>query len=162
MENTNGIAIGLSVAAIIVSILSPLFEYWWNNRLNRVNTATQYFEKIYGKYLFEDLPLAREYIHYDGNKVTGTDKMIDVLRNMRVKSKYYEYVDAKFYKEFKGELQSLEDSLVMINDNVSDRAYQEFYNKLDNNISRIYSMTSKKIFGIGKIERMKLKNRKNM
>ena len=79
-------AIIISILALIVSIFSPVIEYLLNKRLNEYNLTSEYFRSIYGNIIYEDIPKYREYVHFDGEKITGTDELISTLKTLRIKS----------------------------------------------------------------------------
>lgn len=133
-----GIAIGISIAALFVSILAPLFEYWWNKRLNKHNLTAEYFMKVYGEILYKDLPIAHEYIHFSNDLLSGTDKMLEVLRNIRQRSIYFKTVDSEYYKKLLLLVQGLEDFIVNTSEHMTTTQFNEFYNGVDARLEEIY------------------------
>lgn len=140
------ITLGISLAAILTSIVTPIFEYWWNKKLNRQNLAAEYFMQVYEKFLFEEIPKAKSYIHYSNKEINGVDEMLDVLREMRQKSLYYKSSDNEFYKNLLTEIQKLEDYLVITYRDIDDEMYIKFYNKVDSYIDAIYKRICDKCF----------------
>lgn len=140
------ITLGISLAAILISIITPVFEYWWNRKLNRQNLAAEYFRHVYEDFLFEELPKAKTYIHYSNEEISGTDEMLDVLREMRQKSLYYKSGDNEFYRNLLKEIQALEDYLVITYKNIDDEMYIEFYRKVESYIDAIYNRIYNKCF----------------
>ncbi len=132
------VAIVVSILALGVSVASPAFEYWWNRKINVKNLQSQYFMTIYGKYLMEDLPNAREYIHFNNNELSGTEKLIDVLRNIRKSSLFFKSSDNNFYKKLLTTIQGFEDYLVLANPRMTNDQFIEFHNNCNIHIDNIY------------------------
>lgn len=132
------IAITISIIALIISIVSPAFEYWWNTKINTLNLESQYFMTIYGKYIMEDLPNAREHIHFNNNKLSGTDEVVDVLRNIRKSSIFFKCYKTNFYSNLISSLQTFEDFLVMTETTMSNDQFADFHSKCNTYIDNIY------------------------
>ncbi len=143
------IAIGISIAALVVSIISPIFEFFWNRKMNTQNLSSEYFMNIYGELIFNDLPIAREYIHFDGSKITGTDRMITALRTMRQRSIYFKRTQPLFYEKIIQEIQALEDYLVNTNAVADNDKFVAFHNKVDEHLETILACISDTYLGKG-------------
>lgn len=138
----SAIAIGISIGALVVSMISPLFEYCWNKRLNKKNIESECFKEIFGDIIFQELPRAREYIHFDDKTVTGTEPLEDVLRMLRRRAVFYKNRDHSFYENFIKAVQTLEDYIVVPGD-LSAEKFAEYYNRVDQLIEGIFNSVQK-------------------
>lgn len=137
----------LSILAIIISIGSVLFEYFWNQRINITNLEAEFFKDIYSDYLMKQIPDARNVIHYNNNIVSDTDDLIEVLNNIRHSSLFYKYKDKNFYSQLCKLLQKLEDKLVSKTGQMSDDDYASFIQEINSDIESIYDTIMKKYIG---------------
>lgn len=137
----------LSVLAIIISILSVLFEYFWNQKINRTNLEADFFKDIYGEYLMRKIPEARNVIHYNNQIVSDTEDLINVLNDIRQASLFFKYKDKDYYKTLCEKLQGLEDKLVKKSGKMSDDDYAEFIREINQDIEGIYDIIMKKYIG---------------
>lgn len=129
----------LSLIAIIISLVAIAFEFFGNQRINRVNLRSIYYEKIYNDFLVTKIPEARNKLIYNNNNVSNTDELIDVLNDMRRKSLFFKYQDEKFYKRICSMLQNLEDKLVTNGEKTLDSdEYCKFTNEVKESIEKIY------------------------
>lgn len=129
------ISFWISVIALIISFLAPLFEYWWSKKLNKINIESEYFDKVYTDFLMIKLPEARLKISYVDNKIKGIDDYIDVLRDMRKKSIYFKFANNNFYNSLLRKIQELEDLIILGNNN---QDYGKFVSKFDEKEKNIY------------------------
>ncbi len=141
------VALVISICAFLVSIVVPIFEFLWNQKMNRHNLEAEYFKDTYGEILYNNIPKAIQYIHYDGKKVSGTDNIIDVLRDIRVRSVYFKVADETFYKRIKGAVQDLEDFIITTDENMSSAQFASFYGAINEKIEIIYKNMSDKYIG---------------
>lgn len=89
----------ISIIALIGSIISFIITFYQNQKITSLNLQVRYFEKIFDKYLIEEIPKARNYIKYINNKLIDVDKLINVLDDIKIDSLYFKYNNNKFYKE---------------------------------------------------------------
>ena len=54
------IALVISICAFIVSVLVPIFEFLWNNKMNKHNLEAEYFREMYGEIMYQKIPKALE------------------------------------------------------------------------------------------------------
>lgn len=125
------IAILISLVALLVSIFTPAFEYWWNKKMNKANLSADYYLNLYGKHLFDDMPKAREFLHFSDNELSGVDKLIEVLREIRTKSLYFKKRNNSFYKKLCENLQNFEDYLVSNEGKMSQDKFIDFSGKVN-------------------------------
>lgn len=129
----------LSIIAIIISLVAIAFEFFGNQRINRVNLRSTYYEEIYNGFLVTKIPEARNKLIYNNNRISNTDELIDVLNDMRRKSLFFKYQDEKFYKKICDLLQNLEDKLVTDGDKSLDSdEYCSFTKAVKESIDKIY------------------------
>lgn len=138
----------LSILAIIISIISVVFEYFWNQKINRTNLEADFFKGIYGDFLMNKIPKARTVIHYNNQIISDTDDLIEVLNEIRRSSLFYNYQDQKFYKRLCKHLQSLENELVSKTGEIlSNNEYLEFIQEINSDIEIIYNIIMNKYIG---------------
>lgn len=137
----------LSILAIIISIGSLFFEYFWNQKINRTNLEADFFKNIYGEYLMKEIPEARQFFHYNNHELSGTDDLIEVLNKIRQSSLFYKYKDKDYYNVLCNKLQDLEDKLVKKTGKISDDDYADFIQEVNNDIETIYDIIMKKYIG---------------
>jgi hypothetical protein len=136
------VAFYISIIAIIISVGVPIFEFLYNKKINKINLISEYFKEIYGEFLIKRVPLARQYIHFNGRELSGTDKLLDVFREMRESSLYFKYNDKEFYGNLKGKIQAIEDCLVTKTGIMNSDEYAEFYNTFEKELGMIYECIS--------------------
>lgn len=146
-EVTLTLELVLSVLAMIISVGSIIFEYFWNQKINRTNLEADFFKDIYGEYLMKRIPEARNVIHYNNQIVSDTDDLINVLNDIRQASLFYKYKDKEYYKLLCNELQGLEDKLVQKTGKMADDDYAEFIQEINTDIEGIYDIIMKKYIG---------------
>lgn len=133
------LSLKLSIASLIISIGTVVFEYFYNKRINSINIDATYFNEIYKDYLINIIPESRVKISLTGNgRISGVDDFLDVLREMRKKSLFFKYKDDIFYKELIAKIQGLEDELVMVEDELENSTYNQFVVRIDYKIDSIY------------------------
>ncbi len=138
----------LSILAIVISILSVFFEYFWNQKINRTNLEADFYKDIYGDFLMSKIPKARNVIHYNNQIVSDTDDLIDVLNDIRHSSLFYKFKDKKFYKELCNQLQGLENKLVSKTGKTLDNDdYLDFIQEINSDIEVIYNTIMNKYIG---------------
>ena len=141
------IALVISICAFIVSVLVPIFEFLWNNKMNKHNLEAEYFREMYGEIIYQKIPKALEFFHFDGKKIYGTDNMLEVLREIRTRSLYFKVTDKMFFDELKRTVQDLEDYIVQTPDEMTTVQFATFYATVNQKIEVIYARMSNKYIG---------------
>ncbi len=141
------IALVVSICAFIVSVLVPIFEFVWNRRMNSHNLEAEYFRDMYGEIMYQKIPKTLEYFHFDGQKISGTDEMLDVLREVRIRSLYFKVTDPSFFIKLKTSIQDLENYIVETPDAMTSQQFACFYNVVSQKIEVIYRNMSNKYIG---------------
>ena len=62
----------LSIIAIIISLVAIAFEFFGNQRINRVNLRSTYYEEIYNGFLVTKIPESRNKLIYNNNRISNT------------------------------------------------------------------------------------------
>lgn len=138
----------LSILALVISIGSVGFEYFYNQKINRTNLEADFFKDIYGDFLMHKIPKARTVIHYNNQIISDTDDLIEALNDIRRSSLFYNYQDPKFYKALSKHLQNLEDELVSKTGEILDNnEYLEFIQEINSDIETIYGIIMNKYIG---------------
>ncbi|MDO4170324.1 MAG: hypothetical protein Q4D45_10530 [Lachnospiraceae bacterium] len=105
------IAIVVSIIAIVVSVITFVSQKQQDKKLNTINLEAEYFSDIYKEHLIKNIPNARRYIAFVQGKLSGTQKMIDVLKAIQQDSYYYCYKEPEFYEKMQKKVQDFEDYL---------------------------------------------------
>lgn len=136
------IALVVAICAFLVSIATPIFEFVWNNKLNKHNLKAEYFRTVYGEILYQEIPMALNFIHYDGNEVSGTEKLCEALRNIRIRSVYFKVTDKEFFDKLKSAVQDLEDYVVQSATKMTASEFATFYGVISNKVEAVYKYMS--------------------
>lgn len=142
-----GIALGISICALIISIIVPIFEYLWNKKMNERNLSSEYFKALFSDIIYVELPKAREYVHFNGEIITGTDKLEEVMRLLRQKLIYFKKSNPDFYNCLIEEIQNFENHLVTKSGKADNSAFASFYNEVDEKIEKIYTYINSMYLG---------------
>jgi len=138
----------LAIIAIIVSIGTLIFELIQNQRINRINLEAHFYEVIYQDFLIKKIPNARNQIVYNENVISKTEKLVDVLNDMRRKSLFFKYKDKDFYEELCKLLHKLEDELTEKSDfKLEPDEFCEFSKFVKDMIEDIYDLIMSKYTG---------------
>lgn len=148
------IALLLSLAAIVVSIVVALSEHDLNLKINRINLAATYFDEIYKEHLVYKIPKARRYLRFGlNNKPKDTQYLIDELNDIRKESLYFCYVNPKFYNGLVDKLRKLEDYLIVSEDKTFLGDQQlNFFKQVHYYINEIYKHITAEYVGNNDIE----------
>lgn len=137
----------LSMLALFISLGTAAFEYFWNIKINKTNLESEFVMDIYREFLIVKIPEARNYIHYGDEVLRDTDKLVDVLNEIRHASLFYKYKDKAYYHHLCKKLQLLEDKLIMGTGSMTNDEFVMFNNELNGSIEEIYSIIMKKYKG---------------
>ena len=147
----------MEIAAFVISCISlistiglTIWEIINNVKTNAVNLQSVICEKVFDKFLIEDIPQARRFLKFDSkNNLTGGEKLNNVLVDIRNSSLYFRYNDRNFYDKLDEKLTELEDYLTNLMNKVHETTkHAEIYNKIDEMIKEIYLIIyNKKING---------------
>lgn len=104
------IAIIISVASLIITILSLLMQ----RRQNITNLQATYFEEIFKKYFMKKIPQKLTMLSFNknGQLCKSYREIIDVFLDMIIDSAYFAYAKKDFYDKLKNEVTNLEDKLI--------------------------------------------------
>ena len=137
----------LSLIAIIVAIGVAIFEWFWNRSIHREDLEAELYKNIFEEYLIKRIPKARNYFYYNGKMLDGTDKLVDVLNNLRRDILFFKFWDNTYYEELRKKLQDLEDQLVMCTKPMNSDELVEFHNSVDQKLQCIFQMIMRKYIG---------------
>ena len=136
----------ISIIALLISVVVVFLELICNIKINNNKLKSDNFNKLYSDILMYDFPHARaELKHTTNMKITGKQKMMEVLRDLRKKSIYFKYNDEGFYNGLIEKVQDIEDILSR-EDNLDMDEYSYFSKKLEEKIKSLYSFMNKKFF----------------
>ena len=97
--------------------------------------------------MIKRIPKARNYFYYNGKMLDGTDKLVDVLNNLRRDILFFKFWDNTYYEELRKKLQDLEDQLVMCTKPMNSDELVEFHNSVDQKLQCIFQMIMRKYIG---------------
>lgn len=139
----------LSIIAIVISIVVGVIQHSREKKINNTNLESIYLNDIYKEYLLNYIPTSRRFINVNpSGKITGAEKLIEVLQNIRRDSVYYLYNDEQFYEELTSQCQKLEDYLTLESAKIFQGEQQvEFYRVIQEELKEIYGIISKKYIG---------------
>lgn len=139
----------LSIIAIVVSIVVGVIQHSREKKINNTNLESIYLNDIYKEYLINYIPTSRRFININPTgEVSGAEKLIEVLQDIRRDSVYYLYNDEQFYVELTLQCQKLEDYLTLESAKIfQGEQHIEFYKVIQEELKRIYEIISKKYVG---------------
>lgn len=126
-----------SIIAILISVVS----LFYSNRHNKINLESKYADDIFKEYILKKIPETRNKITHNGEKLNGTDDLIEVLNSLRKDSLYYSFHNKKFYEQLKKETQELEDILVESGNKLySNDDFRSFLDSIEKHMTNIYKL----------------------
>ncbi|MCQ2081349.1 MAG: hypothetical protein MJZ11_06790 [Lachnospiraceae bacterium] len=138
----------LSIIAIVISVIAIGFEFFGNQRINRINLEAKFYEEIYIDFLLEKIPSARSKLTYNNNILSGTEELIDILNEIRRKSLFFKYRDEKYYEKLCKHLQNFEDELVRKSDvSLDNEQFCTFTKYVNDSLEEIYNIIISKYTG---------------
>ncbi|KST97857.1 hypothetical protein [Lactococcus lactis] len=148
----------LSIIAIIISIGTLFFQNYKNEKHHRTNLEAGYFKDIYLEYLLKEIPRSRQKVIFNGEKITGTDDIIEVLNLIRQDSLFFKYKSPEYYRKIVHKIQELEDKY--IDPKVSDSdSFAEFHAEVEKLLSDIYRIIFDEYLGKRRFSKFKRKNK---
>lgn len=136
----------ISIIALIVALVTAIFSYVQNKKINKISIEANMLLDVYKEYLLDDIPKARRYIHYSNkNILSGTSNLVDVLNEIRRSSLFFMYKNPDFYKKLCNALQGLEDKLIEKEGFLSVDDFSKFDDEVDKSIKVIYDLIMKEI-----------------
>lgn len=146
----NGVSLDLllSILAIIISVSTAYVQYKESRKLTTTNLEATFYKDLYFDYLLKKIPMARQEIRYNEQKILDVDTLVDVLNKMRQDSLFFKYKDKSFYEQLKRHLQGLEDFLVGTSEQIYDMDdFATVHNNINRMIEEIYDCIMKKYNG---------------
>ncbi len=145
----DAVSVIVSILAIIVAAGVAALQYSSNKKDKQVALEAEYFRSIYSEHLLRNIPAARQEIIFDSTfQLSGCDKLLDELNEIRRDSAYFQYQDPPFYKLLKEHLQSLENFITeALNHKHMGEDQTGFNNKVCDGLTLIYRTISKRYYG---------------
>lgn len=129
----------ISIIAIMVSFAGVIFQFIMENVRRKKEQKVVLYKESFKTIFFDDIPLARQKIIYNGEKLTGLSDLRECMAKIRLKSYLYKYIDEKFQKDVFSQSQQLEDFLINIEDTaLSNEKYLEKYRELEAKLQKLY------------------------
>lgn len=143
-------ALVLSIVSLIATVLIAIWQICITIKINKINLNSNICEKIFDKYLIEDIPFNRRKLKFDCNEVlTGWDSFNKILVDMKRDSLFFKYNDEFFYNKLTNCLTELEDYITSkINKRIYSTEHSKIFDEIDEKIKNIYLIIDlKKIKG---------------
>ena len=141
------VAIILSIISIVATSAIAIINICFLNKNNERNLNASLVKSIYEDALINSIPRAREYIHFDGENITGVDKLIDAVSSIRRKSLFFKKSDSEYYNNIFASCQKLEDFLNDSSKKYSSVEFTKFMNEVDKELDEIVFMIGNKYKG---------------
>lgn len=140
----------LAIIAIIISVVSLISTHHENRKVLSITLKSDYYKKIFDTHLLSDIPIARDYIRFNGSgKIRDFDLLADVIVSVWKDAAYFKYSDSTFYNELKKRCNSIEDYLLETGNRTLDVDEQaSFHMKLKDKIDALYEYITKYEFGV--------------
>lgn len=137
----------VSIISIVVSVGTIFYDKMVDKKINEINMNSIYFNELFMEILSKKLPQCRRRIIFDNSgQLTGTDELIDVLREFRVNSQFFRYTDPIFFKSLINALQKLEDDVLTFeNEKHIGKEQTKINRKISEDVSKIYKLTFNKL-----------------
>ena len=134
---------GLALFVAVIAVVAPLV---WDIKKTKDERLRQVYKDIYGDLLYEQFPQQCIKIDYVNNSYEAIDEVLDTIRILRKKTKYFNYYDKPFYDAFNKRLSDFEDYLIKVYDNRPDqnRIASEM-EKRDKHIKELYDVIRDRI-----------------
>ena len=129
----------ISAISVVISVLA----FIRTRKLNNINLRAEMVRGAYTELLLINIPKSREYIHYNGEKITGVDKLLDNISNVRRRSLYFKGFYEAFYKNLTGLCQTMEEKLNDIDRRYTTNEFQEYLNSIDADLEKLYDLIGK-------------------
>jgi hypothetical protein len=149
MTMADGIVIAISIISLVCSVFLTQVQLHASKVSNRTNLEAEYFKELYSHILVYDIPKGREYIHYDGNTVSGLELLIDSISKIRRCSLYFKSNHLNYYNKLVDECQKLEDILVETDSGrqITSTGFHNFMTDIESRIDLIYEHISAEYIG---------------
>lgn len=116
------IALIVSVAAFVLSIIA-MFQ---TKKINDINLSASYYSKIFEQYLIKKIPEARQYLWFnDAGNLSHIDSLSDVMADLKNDALYFKYNNPNFYDELGKKIDDLENYLMELANDCTNRDEQE-------------------------------------
>lgn len=133
----------ISCVALIISFITPIFNYFMNRRVNDITLESQHLKDIYVEFLTQRIPEARRDIIYTDTYFQGSYPLQKVLLELLKALSFYKYIDNDFYMDVKIAIQKLEDYIVL-NESEIFRNSEIPRKEIEKDLSDIYNIINTK------------------
>ena len=110
------IALGLSLLAIVVAVITAIAQWKSSKKINDINLAAELFKETFKDFLVEKIPNAVKQLYFPNNALSNITELQTVLNDLRKSTEFFLYIDKSFYEKLKSKCQGLEDYLVQNED----------------------------------------------
>ena len=143
----NLVAIIISVFSLVITTVLAIIQIVTSNRNNAHYLQANLIKEMYEKTLMSSIPSGLEYIRYDGRKITGVEKLIFAVCEIRRVSLYFKATDRCYYDNVHDKCQKLEIFLSEATRDYTPTEFAEFMNRVDEEVNKLFMMISKKYAG---------------
>lgn len=136
----------LSIIAIVISVITLLFEFYRDVKLNKTNLKSEYFKELYFKLLLEEIPQERNNLFFNPQGyLIHYRNFVELFNLILEKSMYYKYTDSKYYTELKNSVQELEDYVLeTANKSFNKKLHSGILDDIDEKVENIFSILTNK------------------
>jgi hypothetical protein len=142
------ISVIVSIISILMSLSTAYFQRRLSKKSQKISLESIYYKEIYWKYLVGKIPDAREYVQFANStkEVTDTDRIEEVLIDMRRDSLFFKFTDLNFYDSILFEITNIENKYVTADKMIYEK-YIDFEKEVDSLLNEVYDMILSKYLG---------------
>lgn len=134
--------------SIIISVVSARTSVKQNQKLHEIDMKAHYYSDVFDEYLLKKIPLARQYLRFNGEVLVDGQNFADTLSDMLKAALYFKYDHAVFYEELKEKTQNLEDYILQTgNKKINAADHGDIYKEIQTKLEDIYKCINKYYVG---------------
>ena len=95
------IALGLSLLAIVVAVITAIAQWKSSKKINDINLAAELFKETFKDFLVEKIPNAVKQLYFPNNALSNITELQTVLNDLRKSTEFFLYIDKSFYEKLK-------------------------------------------------------------
>ncbi len=143
----------ISIISVVIAAISAgisIYTNMQNRKINSINIKARYFEKIFDKYLIEEIPKTRDYIRFTNEGyLEDFQPLVGTLSDMVKKANFFKYDNRNFYNNLKNKTRDLEDYLTQCGNRTYEYDEQsEVHKKISDMTMEVYSCISNYYLGL--------------
>lgn len=126
MNSSDKIALAALFVAI-VSLVSSIVGIVLQKKMNTINLEASYYQKIFDKYILDEIPKKVSELKFDSNKKLNRNyqDLNHLVMQMVRDAKYFSFSNPKFYDKLSKLSMKLDDKLVIISGKTVERVHDQ-------------------------------------